>query len=66
MHVLHALPHDVTGRCRQLLHGLFCFDIVSDIPLSPATCGFKITFDEKLMELLFNVTSNTLKQKFKD
>jgi hypothetical protein len=24
MHVLHALPHDVTGWCVQLLHGLCC------------------------------------------
>jgi hypothetical protein len=37
MHVLHALPHDVTGQYMQLLHGLCCFDFVSDIPLSPAT-----------------------------
>jgi hypothetical protein len=37
MHVQHALPHDVTDRCMQLLHGLCCFDFVSDIPLSPAT-----------------------------
>jgi hypothetical protein len=43
MHVLLALPNDVTGQCMQLLHGLCCFDFVSDIPLSPATlicCGF--------------------------
>jgi hypothetical protein len=37
MHVLHALHHDVTGWCMQWLHGLCCFDFVSDIPLSPAT-----------------------------
>jgi hypothetical protein len=36
-HVLHGLPHDITGQCMQLLHGLCCFDFVSDIPLSPAT-----------------------------
>ncbi len=32
-----CMPRDVTGRCMQLLHGLCCFDFVSDIPLSPAT-----------------------------
>ncbi len=37
MHVLHTLPHDITGQCMQLLHGLCCFDFISDIPLSPAT-----------------------------
>ncbi len=38
MHVcMHALPHDVTGRCMQLLHGLCCFYFISDIPLSPGT-----------------------------
>jgi len=25
--------HDITGQCMQLLHGLCCFDFVSDIPL---------------------------------
>ncbi len=24
MHVLHALPHAITGRCMQLLQGLYC------------------------------------------
>ncbi len=33
VHVLHALSHDVTGRCMQLPHGLCCFDFVSDIPI---------------------------------
>ena len=33
MHVLHALPRDVTGWCMQLLHGLCCFDFVSDTSL---------------------------------
>jgi hypothetical protein len=37
MHVLHALPHDITGQCMQLLHGLFSINFISDIPLSPAT-----------------------------
>jgi hypothetical protein len=37
MHVLHALPHGITGQSMQLLHGLCCFDFVLDIPLSPAT-----------------------------
>jgi hypothetical protein len=37
MHVLHALPHDIIGRCMQLLLGLYCFDFISDIPLCPAT-----------------------------
>jgi hypothetical protein len=37
MHVLHALPHDITGRCMQLLHGLCCFDFISDILIPPAT-----------------------------
>ncbi len=37
MHLLHALPHDVTGRCMQLLQGLYCFDLISDIHLPPAT-----------------------------
>jgi len=41
MHVphrlMHALPHDVTGWCMQLLHWICYFDFVSDIPLSPAT-----------------------------
>ena len=37
MHVLHALPHDVTGQCMQLLRGLCCFDFILDIPLPPAT-----------------------------
>jgi hypothetical protein len=32
MHVLHALLHDITGSCMQLLHGLCCFDFISDIP----------------------------------
>jgi hypothetical protein len=31
-----ALPHDITGQCMQLLHGLCCFDFVSDIPLPTA------------------------------
>ncbi len=34
---MHALPHDVTGQCMQLLYELCCFDFVSDMPLSPAT-----------------------------
>ncbi len=34
---LDAFPQDATGRCMQLLHGLCCFDFVSDIPLSPST-----------------------------
>jgi hypothetical protein len=33
MHVLRDLPHDITGRCMQLLHELCCFDFVLDIPL---------------------------------
>jgi hypothetical protein len=33
MHMLHVWPHDVTSQCMQLLHGLWCFDFVSDIPL---------------------------------
>jgi hypothetical protein len=37
MHVLHAFPQDFTGQCMQLLHELCCLDIVSEIPLSPAT-----------------------------
>jgi hypothetical protein len=44
MHELHALPHDITGQCMQLLHGLCCFDFVSDIPLSPATLDMVIYF----------------------
>ncbi len=40
LHVLHALPHDVTGRYMQLLHGLCYFDFILDIPLSPATLPF--------------------------
>ncbi len=36
MRVLYALPHDITGQCMQLLHGLCCFDFDSDIPLSLA------------------------------
>jgi hypothetical protein len=34
---LPTLPHDITGQCMQLLHGLCCFDFVLDIPLPPAT-----------------------------
>ncbi len=37
MHILHtltALPHEVTSRCMQLLHGLCCFDFILDIPYS--------------------------------
>ncbi len=38
MHACTAcIAHDITGQCMQLLHGLCCFDFVSDIPLSPAT-----------------------------
>jgi hypothetical protein len=47
MHVLHALPHDVTGRCMQLLLCLCCFDFVSDIPLSTATLDYYQQFCEK-------------------
>ncbi len=28
----------------QLLHGLGCFDFVSDMPLPPATLDFIVTF----------------------
>jgi hypothetical protein len=44
MHVLHALPHDVTGWCIQLLHGLCCFDFVSDIPLLQLLCNGPVIF----------------------
>ncbi len=37
MHVLHALSHDITGWCMQLLYGVWCLDFISDIPLPPAT-----------------------------
>ncbi len=37
MHVLHALPHNVTGQCNAVTAKALFFDIVSDIPLSPAT-----------------------------
>ncbi len=40
MHILHALHHDIIGQCMQLLHGLCCFDFVSDLPLSPATLDY--------------------------
>ncbi len=30
---VHASACDVTGLCMQLLHGLCCFDFISDIPL---------------------------------
>jgi hypothetical protein len=52
MHVLHALPHNVTGRCMQLLHGLCCFVFVSDIPLPPATLGYSIV-PGYVLQLLF-------------
>ncbi len=38
MHVLHALLHDVTGQCMQLLHRLCCIDFISDIPLLQLLC----------------------------
>jgi hypothetical protein len=38
MHVLHALLHVVTGQCMQLLHGLCCFDFISDMPLLQLLC----------------------------
>jgi hypothetical protein len=31
MHVQHALPHDITDLCMQLLHELCCFEFISDI-----------------------------------
>ncbi len=39
MHVLHALLHDITAQCMQLLHGLCYFDFVSDIPLLQLLCS---------------------------
>jgi hypothetical protein len=48
MHVLHTLLHDITGRCMHLLHGLFCFDFVSDIPLPPASLVCHSHFGGKL------------------
>ena len=33
MHAQHTLPNDITGPCMQLLHGLCCFDFISDIPI---------------------------------
>jgi hypothetical protein len=39
IHVLHALPHDITGRFMQLLHGLCCSDFVSDIPFLQLLCS---------------------------
>ncbi len=37
IHALHVLPHDISERCMQLLHGLCCINFILDIPLSPAT-----------------------------
>ncbi len=54
MHVLHALPHNVTGRCMQLLNRLCCFDFVSDIPLSPAT----LACSDEAVPLLFVVDTD--------
>jgi hypothetical protein len=44
MHVLHALPHDITNWGMQLLHGLCCFDFVSDIPLLQLLCNGPVIF----------------------
>ncbi len=46
MHALHALPHDIRGRCMQLLHELCRFDFVLNIPLSPATLD--ATYNDKV------------------
>jgi len=33
--LMHAcIAHDITGLCMQLLHGLYCFNFISDIPYS--------------------------------
>jgi len=34
-----CIAHDITDWCMRLLHGLCCFDFVSDIPLSLSTLG---------------------------
>ncbi len=42
MHILHAWPYDIM----QLLHGLCCFDFVSDIP-------YPIYFDKRVEQHTF-------------
>jgi hypothetical protein len=49
-----AAPHRLMHACnaplchRQLLHGLCCFDFVSDIPLSPATLQIALKINNEL------------------
>jgi hypothetical protein len=44
---VYALACDVTGQCMQLLHGLCCFDFISDIPLLQPLCTISVSSKQK-------------------